>query len=123
MIGGVRPEGRHQIGDVAQDEQLPRPAIENRFRRGARIAAGNHHCRGFLALFGQLSVALALGRIPPRHEVAVALDQEGRELLRHARILLYSVRPCRLAPDAAKINRYGVGAACKCAGAQRSKEF
>ena len=39
----VRRVGRHDVGDVAHDEQLARAGVEDHLRRDARIAAADHH--------------------------------------------------------------------------------
>jgi hypothetical protein len=49
MIAADRLVRRHQIGDVAHDEEIARPRIEDGGHVDARIAAGNDHRRGRLA--------------------------------------------------------------------------
>ena len=68
-------EHRHQVGDVAHDEQFARAGVENHFRRDAGIAAADHHHRGRLAALGKFPVAGLLGRQPLRGKGPVAVDQ------------------------------------------------
>ena len=75
-MAAVRLVRRHQIGDVAQYEKLTRARIENRFGRGAAVAAGNHHGGRGLPHLGQIAIAFALVGISARHEIAVAIDQK-----------------------------------------------
>ena len=72
VVLAVRRIGRHQVGDVAHDEQLARAGVEDRFGRGAGIAAGDHHGLRRLPVAGELAVAATLGGIAPAHEAAVA---------------------------------------------------
>jgi hypothetical protein len=48
VMPAVRRVRGHQIGDIAHDEDLAGPGIEDRFRRCPRIAAGDHHDRRLL---------------------------------------------------------------------------
>ena len=49
----VRPVGRHQVGDVADDEQLAGRGIEHHLRIGAAIRAGDDERAGILAAHAQ----------------------------------------------------------------------
>ena len=64
VIGAVRLERRHQVGDVADDEHLAGPGVEDLRRIDPAVRAGDHHHLRALA-FGQLGPALAL-RAPSR---------------------------------------------------------
>jgi len=39
----ARVVGRHQVGDVAHDEDFAGVAVENHFRRDARVTAADEH--------------------------------------------------------------------------------
>ena len=84
MADPVRRERRHQIGDVAHDEQLARMSIEDHLRRDPGIAAADDHDVRRLAAPRELTIAVALGRHPPDEEIAIALDEAKRES-RHVR--------------------------------------
>ena len=71
MVLAVGRIGRHQIGDVAHDKQFARPGVEDRLRRRARIAAGDHHRFRRLPLARKIAVAIAFGNIATAHEAAV----------------------------------------------------
>src|SRR5262245_27754842 len=75
MISPVGRKWRHQIGDIADDEQFPRPRIEDHFRRDARVAASDHHDLGRLAAFSEITIAALLVCKPAGTEGVVTLDQ------------------------------------------------
>ena len=79
VLAGVRLEGRHEVGDVAQDEQFARAGIEDGLGRGAAVAAADDHGGGRLAAAGQLLVALGLAGVAAGHEVPVAVEQVLRK--------------------------------------------
>jgi hypothetical protein len=58
--------GRHEVGDVADHEQLARHGREDRFGIDAAVAAGNDHDFGILPIGGKLLVVVGVG-----NEVAV----------------------------------------------------
>ena len=75
VIGAVGLVGRHQVGDVADDEHLARPRVEDLGRIDPAVGAGDHHHLRALAL-GELGPALALARPSPASaEAAIAFDQ------------------------------------------------
>jgi hypothetical protein len=51
---------RHQVGDVAHDEQFPRHGAEDRFWIDAAVAARDDHGLGCLPVGGKLLVFLGL---------------------------------------------------------------
>ncbi len=67
--------GRHQIGDVPQDEQFAGAGIENGRNVDPGIAAGNHHRGWRLAELGELDVAAALRPMPVTQKPSIALNQ------------------------------------------------
>ena len=67
--------GRHDVGDVARDENVAGLGPENHGRRYAAIRARDHQHFGFLALLGQPLVNAPLAREPRAFEFAVALHQ------------------------------------------------
>ena len=74
----VRRIGRHDIGDVAHDEQFARPRVENHLGRDARVAAADHHDFRRLAAFGELLVAALLLAQAAAEKGGVAFDEAGR---------------------------------------------
>ena len=71
-VGFVR---RHEVGDVADDQQLARRGIEYEFRRNPLVdAADDHHLRP-LARRGQHLIAGPLGGKAPAEKGAVAVDR------------------------------------------------
>jgi hypothetical protein len=79
VIRAVGRIGRHQIGDVAHDEQLARPGVEDDFRRHPRVAAADDHDLGRLPALGQVAVAALLGRKPAGLERRIAVEQTLRQ--------------------------------------------
>ena len=71
----ARLVGRHQVGDVADDEQLARHGAEDRFRVDAAVAAGDDHRFGRLPVGGQLLVFLRLGQEVPVMKAAEAIGE------------------------------------------------
>ena len=71
----ARLVGRHQVGDVADDEQLARHGAEDRFRIDAAVAAGDDHRLGALPVGGQLLVFLGLRQEVPVMEAAEAVGE------------------------------------------------
>ena len=78
--GAVRLAGRHEVGDVADDEHRARPRVEDGLRGRARIAAGDDHDLRRLAVLGERAVAGALGRVAAAPEGAVAVEQRSGEV-------------------------------------------
>jgi len=91
VIVAVRLIGRHQVGDVAHDEELTRPGIEDGFRRRPRIAATNHHHARLLAGLGELGVALPLIGQPAGGKRPVPFEQLWRKFF-HMTVPLFSYR-------------------------------
>ena len=54
--------GRHDVGDVAQDENFARMRIKDHFRRDAGVAAADHHHGGALSGCGKAFKPTALQR-------------------------------------------------------------
>ena len=71
----ARLVGRHQVGDVADDEQLARHGAEDRFGVDAAVAARDDHRLGRLPVGGQLLVLLGLGQEVPVVEAAEAVGE------------------------------------------------
>ena len=67
--------GRHQVGDVAHDEQLARHGAEDRFRIDAAVAARDDHRLGVLPVGSQLLVLLGLRQEVPVMEAAEAVGK------------------------------------------------
>src|SRR5688572_6933989 len=80
MMPPIRRIGRHQIGDIAHDEDLTRSRIEDRLRRGARVAAGDHHDGRLLLAFAEAAVAFGLGGIAASAEIGIALKKPLRKI-------------------------------------------
>jgi len=57
VIFAVRIIGRHEIGDVAHDEQLARRGVEDGLRRRTAVAAADDHGARPLPGLGQDAVA------------------------------------------------------------------
>ena len=55
----IRLIGRHEIGNVTDDEQLARRGIENVRRLGPAVSAGNQHDARILA-FAELPIQCSL---------------------------------------------------------------
>src|SRR5579864_6967106 len=66
--------GRSERGDVAHDEHLARPSIEDLSRIAPAVGTGEDHYLGTLAL-GELGPSLALARPILFTEAAVTFDQ------------------------------------------------
>ena len=64
VVGAVRLIGRHQVGDIADDENLARRGIENGFRRRPGIAAGDDHDLWRLPVLGERAVTAVFPDIP-----------------------------------------------------------
>ena len=75
VIFALRLVGRHEIGDIAQDEQRARLGIEDRGDIDAGVATGDHHGRRRLAELGELKVAAAVLRMHVAAEAEMTLDQ------------------------------------------------
>ena len=75
----VRRVGRHEVRDIAHDEQLARPRVEDHLRRDARVGAADHHDLRRLPLLGKLAIAALLQRQAGAQEIAIALDEALRE--------------------------------------------
>ena len=71
----VRRIGRHDVGDVAHDEELARARVENDFRRDARVAAADHHDFRRLPAFRELAVAVLLPAQTRAEKRAMSLDE------------------------------------------------
>jgi hypothetical protein len=71
--------GRHKVGDVANDENFARMAVENHFRRDARIAAADQHDVRPLAGGGQPLEAAAFQRQAGLDEGPIAFGQSIRQ--------------------------------------------
>jgi hypothetical protein len=108
----VRCERRHQISDVAHDEQLARMGIEDHLRRHPGIAAADDHGVRRLAPPGELAIAVALGRHPPDPKIVIALHQAQREK-RHVRHEISSGGigrdVCDEAPDGSSVRPHHAG--------------
>ena len=74
--------GRHDVGDVAHDEELARARVENDLRRDPRIAAADHHDLRRLPGFPKLAIAVLLAAQAAVEKSAIALDETLRK--RHA---------------------------------------
>ena len=79
----VPGERRHQVCDVADDEQLAGVRIEDDLRRHPGIAAADDHDVRRLPAPGELMEAVALGRHAPDEEIAVTLDEAERKSRSH----------------------------------------
>ena len=85
VADAVPRERRHEIGDVADDEQLARMGIEDDLRRHPGIAAADDHDVRRLAAPRELMEAVTLGRHAPDEEIAVTLDETERKFRCHGR--------------------------------------
>ena len=65
---------RHQIGDVAHDEQCARLGIENRRDIDPRVAAGDDHRGRRLAELSELKVAAAVRGMLVAAEAEMTFD-------------------------------------------------
>ena len=72
LVGRI---GRHDVGDVAHDEELARARVENDFRRDARVAAADHHDFRRLPAFRELAVAVLLPAQTRAEKRAMSLDE------------------------------------------------
>ena len=73
MIVGL--VGRHEIGDVAQHEQLAGPSVEDHLRRDAGIAAAHDHRRRPLPLLGERAETLMLLAETSGEKILVSFDE------------------------------------------------
>ena len=71
--------GRHQIGHVADDENLARAGVEDHFWRHAGIAAADQHDARLLTGFGQMLKAVALLPEPSGQKGRIAAHQTVRQ--------------------------------------------
>jgi hypothetical protein len=53
VMGGIGRVGRHQAGDVPDDEQLARAGVEYHARINPAVGAGDHHCPRLLPSVGK----------------------------------------------------------------------
>ena len=90
VILAGRLVGRHQVGDVAHDEQLARHRREDRLRIDPAVAARHDHHLGVLAVRGQIRVVVDVRREMAELEPAVAVGQDVRAggLMRGLRLAL-----------------------------------
>ena len=75
----ARVVGRHQVGDVAHDEDFARVAVENHFRRDARVTAADEHDVRPLAGCSKTLETAALQRQPGLDEGPIALGQSCQQ--------------------------------------------
>src|SRR6185312_7175165 len=75
LRAAVRLVRRHEIGDVAHDQELAGRGVEDDLRRDARIDAADHHDLGMLALVGQHLVTRALAGEASLDEGAIAFGE------------------------------------------------
>ena len=75
MVAAIGRIGRHEIGDIAHHEHLAGAGIEDGFRGGAGIAAGDHHDRGLLLALAKLEIAFRFGRVTPFAEIRIAIEK------------------------------------------------
>ena len=75
----ARVVGRHQVGDVAHDEDFAGVAVENHFRRDARVTAADEHDVRPLAGCSKTLETAALQRQPGLDEGPIALGQSCRQ--------------------------------------------
>ena len=80
LVSTVRLIGRHQVGDIADDEELTWQRIENRFGRRPGIAAGDDHDLGRLPVLRERAVTSLLPGIAVILERAIAIQEESREV-------------------------------------------
>jgi hypothetical protein len=97
MILVVWRIGRHQIGDIARDEQLARPGVEDHLWRGPAVAARDHHDVGRLPGFRQIAVSLALQRMTAIDEGLITSEQPSGQDVSHA-WAPFAGRSLRLSP-------------------------
>src|SRR5439155_15579870 len=81
----VRRIGRDQIGDIAYDEDLARPRIEDRLGRGARIAAGDHHDGGVLLALAEAAIAFSFRSVPSGAKTGITIEKPLRKGNAHSR--------------------------------------
>ncbi len=79
VLAAVRLVGRHEIGDVAEHEELARAGIEDHLGCRATVAAGDDHRGWLLAGAGKVADAFLLALVTPGHEVGVAVEEMLRE--------------------------------------------
>ena len=75
VVGRVLFEGRHQVGDVADHEQLARPRAQDHLRIDAAVGAGDDHGLGGLALVGLGFETLPLFQPLAGAKAAIAFEQ------------------------------------------------
>ena len=75
----IRREGRNKRGDVADDENLARPRVEDDFGRHTRIAAPNEKNRRLLAFVGEMTETTLFFFEAFAAEMGVAFDELRRE--------------------------------------------
>ena len=98
---------RHQIGDIAHDEQFAGMRIENDFGRNPRVAATNDHDLGPLAGFGEFLIAATLERQAVLDERAITIGQPRRQS--HADTLVLVLRACSVMLRSREARRERVG--------------
>ncbi|QTK80602.1 hypothetical protein AT6N2_C3095 [Agrobacterium tumefaciens] len=80
VILPVGLEGWHHVGNVADDEQLSRSAVENGFRCRTGVTTGDEQRLRFLSGFRQNAVSFALIGIAAAHEVLIAVEKVFRKI-------------------------------------------
>ncbi len=73
--GAVRRIRRHEIGDIARDEQFARCGVKNRFRRHAAVAAADHHDFRLLPALREFAIAVLLGGQTVTEKMAIAFNK------------------------------------------------
>src|SRR5689334_5180099 len=66
---------RHQVCNIAHDEKLAGPGVENDFRRTSGVAAADHHDLGRLSAACKLAVAVLLGAQAAGKKGTITVDQ------------------------------------------------
>ena len=79
MLLAIGRIGRHQIGDIAVNEELARIGPENRRHMNARIAAGDHHRARSLTVLGKAAIPGTVFDKGGRAPAVIALDQILRQ--------------------------------------------
>jgi hypothetical protein len=85
VADAVPRERRHEIRDVADDEQFAGMGVKDDLRRHPGIAAADDHDIRRLAAPGELAKAIALDRHAADEEIAVTLDEAERKCRCHGR--------------------------------------